>query len=34
MSVTGPVASSDELAIRLAAQLIDEGAADLIGENP
>lgn len=34
MSVTGPVAHSDELAIRLAAQMIDEGAADLIGENP
>ena len=34
MSVTGPVADSDELAIRLAAQMIDEGAADLIGENP
>jgi hydroxymethylbilane synthase len=34
MSVTGPVADSDELAIRLAAQMIDEGAADLIGETP
>jgi hydroxymethylbilane synthase len=34
MSITGPVADSDELAIRLAAQMIDEGAADLIGENP
>lgn len=34
MSTTGPVADSDELAIRLAAQMIDEGAADLIGENP
>jgi len=34
MSITGPVADSDELAIRLAAQLIDEGAADLIGETP
>jgi hydroxymethylbilane synthase len=34
MSATGPVADSDELAIRLAAQMIDEGAADLIGENP
>jgi hydroxymethylbilane synthase len=34
MSVTGPVAAGDELAIRLAAQMIDEGAADLIGENP
>ena len=34
MSATGPVAASEELAIRLAAQMIDEGAADLIGENP
>ena len=34
MSVTGPIAASDELANRLAAQMIDEGAADLIGENP
>lgn len=34
MSATGPVAESAELAIRLAAQMIDEGAADLIGENP
>ena len=34
MSATGPVAESNELAIRLAAQMIDEGAADLIGENP
>jgi hydroxymethylbilane synthase len=34
MSITGPVADSDELAIRLAAQMIDEGAADLIGETP
>jgi hydroxymethylbilane synthase len=34
MSITGPVADSDELATRLAAQLIDEGAADLIGETP
>jgi hydroxymethylbilane synthase len=34
MSATGPVAEGNELAIRLAAQMIDEGAADLIGENP
>lgn len=34
MSITGPVANGDELAIRLAAQMIDEGAADLIGETP
>jgi hydroxymethylbilane synthase len=34
MSITGPVADSDELANRLAAQMIDEGAADLIGETP
>lgn len=34
MSITGPVADSDELAIRLTAQMIDEGAADLIGETP
>ena len=34
MSITGPVADSGALAIRLAAQMIDEGAADLIGENP
>jgi hypothetical protein len=34
MSTTGPVASGDELAIRLAAQMLDEGAADLIGEHP
>lgn len=34
MSATGPVADSDELAIRLAAQMLEEGAADLIGENP
>jgi hydroxymethylbilane synthase len=34
MSITGPVAQSDELAIRLATQMLDEGAADLIGENP
>ncbi|HEX4654315.1 MAG TPA: hydroxymethylbilane synthase [Mycobacteriales bacterium] len=34
LSITGPVAQSDELAIRLAAQMLEEGAADLIGENP
>ena len=34
MSATGPVAESDELAVRLAAQMLEEGAADLIGENP
>jgi hydroxymethylbilane synthase len=34
LSITGPVAESDELGRRLAAQLIEEGAADLIGENP
>lgn len=34
MSITGPVADSDALAIRLATQLIEEGAADLIGETP
>ena len=34
MSATGPVANSDELAVRLAAQMLDEGATDLIGENP
>ena len=34
LSVTGPVADSDELAIRLAAQMLEEGATDLIGENP
>jgi hydroxymethylbilane synthase len=34
MSVTGPVADSDALATRLAAQMIDEGAADLIVETP
>jgi hydroxymethylbilane synthase len=34
MSATGPVAECDELAIRLAAQMLEEGAADLIGEHP
>ena len=34
MSITGPVAEGDELAARLAAQMLEEGAADLIGENP
>ena len=34
MSITGPVADGDELATRLAAQMLEEGAADLIGENP
>jgi hydroxymethylbilane synthase len=34
MSVTGPVAEGDELANRLAANMLEEGAADLIGENP
>lgn len=34
MSATGPLADSEGLGRRLAAQLIDEGAADLIGENP
>ena len=34
LSITGPVAQSNELAIRLAAQMLEEGAADLIGENP
>jgi hydroxymethylbilane synthase len=34
LSITGPVAAGDELGHRLAAQLIEEGAADLIGENP
>jgi len=34
LSITGPVADGDTLATRLAAQLLEEGAADLIGENP
>jgi hydroxymethylbilane synthase len=34
LSITGPVQQSDELAIRLAAQMLEEGAADLIGESP
>jgi hydroxymethylbilane synthase len=34
MSITGPVANGDELATRLATQMLEEGAADLIGENP
>jgi len=34
MSITGPVATSDQLGRRLAAQMLEEGAADLIGENP
>ena len=34
MSITGPVADGDELANRLAANMLEEGAADLIGENP
>jgi hydroxymethylbilane synthase len=34
LSITGPVAEGDELATRLATQMLEEGAADLIGENP
>ncbi|MDQ1697129.1 MAG: hydroxymethylbilane synthase [Frankiaceae bacterium] len=34
LSATGPLADSEGLGRRLAAQLIEEGAADLIGENP
>jgi hydroxymethylbilane synthase len=34
MSTTGPVADGDTLAARLAAEMLEEGAADLIGENP
>ena len=34
MSITGPVADGEELASRLAANMLEEGAADLIGENP
>jgi hydroxymethylbilane synthase len=34
LSATGPLAESVGLGRRLAAQLIEEGAADLIGENP
>lgn len=34
LSATGPLADSEEIGRRLAAQLLEEGAADLIGENP
>jgi hydroxymethylbilane synthase len=34
LSATGPVADGAGLGRRLAAQLLEEGAADLIGENP
>jgi hydroxymethylbilane synthase len=34
MSATGPLADSEGLGRRLAAQMLEEGAADLIGENP
>ncbi|MDQ1703742.1 MAG: hydroxymethylbilane synthase [Frankiaceae bacterium] len=34
LSATGPLADSEGLGRRLAAQLLEEGAADLIGENP
>jgi hydroxymethylbilane synthase len=34
LSVTGPLADSEGLGRRLAADLLDAGAADLIGENP
>jgi hydroxymethylbilane synthase len=34
LSATGPLAESEEIGRRLAAQLLEEGAADLIGENP
>ncbi|HEU5034907.1 MAG TPA: hydroxymethylbilane synthase [Mycobacteriales bacterium] len=34
MSATGPLATGEGLGHRLAAQLLEEGAADLIGEHP
>jgi hydroxymethylbilane synthase len=34
LSATGPVEDSVGIGHRLAAQLLEEGAADLIGENP